>query len=191
MRRRPSPLATTALVLLPALLVAGGYAFWSGLPLRATVAATEHQIREIELRLPSAQEMQDVQARADELRSELAAVLAARQPAPGAGGGTFVGNPERAQWRLALSDALQRHELTLLAEERIETDLPPNIARGLTGAAAARTHLSTWSLKLRGGYLDLLAAVTALREQSLPFYLLELAMKRDGAGAVTWTLVVG
>lgn len=190
-RRGTSRLLVAVLVVAPALLVAAAYAWWFGLPLRAQIERTEAQIRAVQASLPSTALVQQVNDRADALRADLAEIVAARKPAPASGQATFVPSAERAQWRLLLSDTLQKHGLVLVAEERTELDLPANIARGLTGAAVSRTHVSAWSLQVRGAYLALLAAVGELRSAAVPFHLLELGMRRDGAGQVTWTMVVG
>ncbi len=179
------------LMLAPALLAAGGYLWWFGLPLRAGIAATDGQIRAVQAALPSAAQIGEVHQRADALRAELAVIAAQRQPTTPLGGAVFVPSPERARWRLLLSDTLQRHRLAVMTEERTELDLPATIARGLTGLALPRTQVSAWSLQVRGGYLDLLAAITELRAASIRFHLLELGMRRDAAGQLIWTMVVG
>jgi hypothetical protein len=55
---------------------------------------------------------------------------------------------------------------------------------------AGATHHAAWSLQLAGGYLDVLAAMAALRQVPLPTFVLELALRRTGEGELVWTLVV-
>lgn len=189
--KRPPFLLVVALVVVPALLVAAAYAYWFGAPLRRTVAETEAQIAEVERRLPTREDLQRVDTRAAELRKALAEIVASRQPIPTAvGGAPFVPGPHRAEWRMHVTEALLRHRLVLLAEQRNSQALPANIARGLTGGAAPGAQLSTWHLELRGAYPDVLAAIGELRTAKLPFHLLDIRMKRDGQGAITWQLVV-
>jgi len=183
-----SPAGRWALLLTPTLLVLGAAVAFSSLPLRTTLATARQHEREVAGALPTAAQIAAAEQQLAELRSRL------QQRAAAAGSGSSVAapavvSPERAAWHRQLTDVLQHHRLVVLAEDRLEIDLPASIARGVFGPAGA-THHTAWSLQLAGGYLDVLAAMAALRQVPLPTSVLELAMRRNSDGALVWTLVV-
>lgn len=177
-----------ALLLTPTLLVLGAALVFSSLPLRTTLATARQHEREVAGALPTAEQIAAAERQLAELRTQL------QQRAAAAGGGASVAapavvSPERAAWHRQLTDVLQGHRLVVLAEERVEVDLPASVARGVFGPAGS-THHTAWSLQLAGGYLDVLTAMAALRQVPLPTFVLELAMRRTGDGELLWTLVV-
>lgn len=177
-----------ALLLAPTLLVLGAAAAFSSLPLRETLAAARQQERQAAGALPTPERLAAAERQLADLRTTLQQRSAA-VGSPPASAAPVVLTPARAAWHRQLTDVLQQHRLVVLAEERLELDLPPAVARGVFGPAGA-THHAAWSLQLAGGYLDVLAAMAALRQVPLPTFVLELAMRRTGEGELVWTLVV-
>ena len=53
------------------------------------------------------------------------------------------------------------------------------------------TRVPAWSLRLEGGYLDVLAVIAAWQQAALPCHVFEIEMRRDPAGTLLWTMVVG
>ena len=176
------------LLLAPTMLVVGAAAVFSSLPLRDALAQAQQQERAVAGALPRPEQLAAAEQQLSALRAKLQQRAQAVGSAP-AGGAMVVASPERAAWHRQLTDVLQRNRLVVLAEERLDVDLPAAVARSLFGPAGS-THHAAWSLQLAGGYLDVLAAVTALRQVPLPTFVLELAMQRTGDGHLVWTLVV-
>lgn len=188
MRRRSSTVAIVCLVLAPAALVAAAVWLWSSEPLRVALADTRRQQAEVAREQPTARHLADAQARVAALRAQLATAAAA-QPLPEPAANRVVPATERAEWRAQVTSALVARRLDLVDEERTEIDLPPVVARAF--AVADATRLPAWSLRLSGAYLDVLGAIDDLQRGLLPCHVFELRMRRDAAGALEWTLVVG
>ena len=189
MRRRRSVLRRVAIVLLPALVVAVAWSWLSALPLRETLASTRKQHRDVTRDIPNAAMVEQVQAHVASLRAEVSAAAAARQPLPRTAVAATVAPSARAQWRLQLSDILANNRLRLVGEERLDVDLPPQVARALGGDGA--TRWPAWSLQISGSYPDVLAAIASLQTAALPCHVLDLEVRRDTDGKLAWTLVVG
>lgn len=185
---RRSVVAWLARLLGPAVFVLASAAVFSSWPLRTTLAAARQQEREVAAALPRPEQIAEAEQQLATLRATLQQRLGNPLPSPTAGL-PAVAAPGRAAWHRQLTDVLQRHRLVVLAEDRVDVDLPAGVALGLFGNAA-HSRCAAWSLQLTGSYLDVLAAVTALREGPLPTFVLELSMRRLADGALTWTLVV-
>jgi len=189
MRRRRSVLRRLAVVLAPALVVALGWAWFSAVPLREALAATRRQHVDVARDVPDARMLEQAQARVAVLRAAVAAATAARPAVPSTAPAATVPASSRARWRLQLSEVLAAHRLRLLGEERLDVELPAAVAKALGGESG--TRWPAWSLRLAGTYPDVVAAIAALQSAALPCHVLDLEMKRDAAGQLAWTLVVG
>lgn len=172
----------------PAVLVLAAAGVFSSWPLRTTLAAARQQEREVAAALPRPEQIAAAEQKLAELRAALQQRLGNPPPSP-TSGQPAVAAPGRAAWHRQLTDVLQRHRLVVRTEERVEVDLPAGIAHGVFGAGGS-TRCTAWSLQLSGSYLDVLAALTALREGPLPTFVLELEMQRAVDGTLAWSLVV-
>jgi hypothetical protein len=190
MIRPPSAGRRWSIVLAPAALVAAALVAIVAWPLRQTLAATQQQVVAVTRGLPDAAQVQQALARVAALRAELQAAQTARLPAVPTAPVATVPQSGRARWRLQLSEVLARHSLQLVDEERSDLDLPAAVARTLRGDATA-ARVSVWTLRFLGNYLDVLVALESLRAAPLPCHVLDLSLRRDGNGALLWTLVVG
>lgn len=171
---------------LPALLVALAWIVAGRMPLLAELERTRTRLAEARAQNPAdgalLPEIAGLSARIAGLKVQAPPPAAGPRPASAT---------ERAARREALSAVLFRHGLRLDAEESSTLDLGPAAAAAL-GGEGGRSRVPVTTLRFRGRWDDVRAALAALRETDPGLLPLRLEMDADRVtgGAPAWTLVL-
>jgi hypothetical protein len=173
-------------MLLPGLVAATAYVYFPRATAARNITGLEARIEEVRLQAPTlaaearvTEELSALRRVAEELRRAAAPVA----PAPR----THEDAASRAADVEAVLLLLARHDLTLTEESTgpigIEAAASP-LLRGVRGPVR--------TLRFRGGFFDVLAALNELVESGARAFPLQLEMKRsrDEEGALLWTLML-
>ncbi len=184
------------LLVLPAVAVAGVYAWFFGVPQIKRVEASQKAVQAMKAKLAAPSPPGQAAALAQDMRKDAAdiAVLKARWEAAAGGGKAGPSRPERIE---RVNGILAAAGLTVLDQADADAPhadkkvaVPAGLAKSLAemaGPTKARPRVVTFA----GSYPQALAALRALAAADLAAVPLGLAMKpADGSTRREWTLLI-
>ncbi|MFN0244979.1 MAG: hypothetical protein ACKVWV_19010 [Planctomycetota bacterium] len=184
-------------MLLPGLVVATAYVYGPRARIVQAVATARASTESARRDMPSvadlARTLRDVETLREQVRAERELTEKTRERVQNAANGLRPSEPEaRARAAARTSLVLAERNIALLEESPgfdAQERLPDALVRRLTGSSLPVTPRT---VRLRGRYMDVLAALTELVESNVGLIPIELKLtrERDASGVPLWILVV-